>query len=168
MGKKKIPAIEHLTSMMHQYDPQVVKLAHERLYDGRQLYDSKTHRLRKEIRDEAQGRAVLLLAEEMAKTYERALKLRADEKRLLNKVLQPGGTAILVLMALFLNYQLQEEALVNGESNEEAFFEHLFRSSQRQSEQGLQQYFNVQNKHWASSIALGRKNIHGPNFKSVH
>jgi len=92
MGIKKTVALEHLMELTKQYDPHVQKLAHERFLNGHQLFNSKTHRLKKEIRDTAQARGILLIAQQLAKAYEKTLWLSADEKKLLNQLIDPGAT----------------------------------------------------------------------------
>jgi len=89
MNKKQIQGIEELIRWMDQYDPNVQKQAFQRVFSGRQLYNSKTHRLKKGVRDEAQARAILLLAEQIGKVYERTLWLSADEKKVLDKAVGP-------------------------------------------------------------------------------
>lgn len=66
-----------------KFDPQIEKLALERLFSGKQIFNYRTKRLHKYIRDEAQGRAVLLRAEMLATEMGRELVLRSREKRLL-------------------------------------------------------------------------------------
>ena len=89
MSIKKTVAFEHLMELMKAYDPQIQKLAYERFLDGNQLFDSKNHRLKEPIRDLAQARGILLLAQELAKAYDRTLWLSTDEKKLLNQLIAP-------------------------------------------------------------------------------
>ena len=71
---------------LNNFDPAVEKLAQERLFSGKQLFDYRTHRLRRSIRDEAQARAVLVRAEALGKELDKKLVLRFFEKRLLERV----------------------------------------------------------------------------------
>lgn len=72
--------------VLRNFDPAVEKLALERLLSGKQLFDYKTHKLRRDIRDEAQARAILIRAQSLADQMDKRLVLRYYEKRLLDKV----------------------------------------------------------------------------------
>lgn len=74
--------------MLNNFDPGIEKLAVERLLSGKQLYDYQTHKLRKHIRDDAQARAILLRAQDLAKHWNKALVLRHFEKRLLARAFE--------------------------------------------------------------------------------
>ena len=83
--------------VFRNFDPVIDKLATERLFSGRQLFDYVTHKLRRGLRDKAQARAILLRAQQLADQMDKKLVLRAFEQRLLEQVLEdkdshePGG-----------------------------------------------------------------------------
>jgi hypothetical protein len=85
MGKKRKNDPE---AVFRNFDPAIDKLASERFFSGKQLFDYKTHKLRRGIRDEAQARAILLRAQQLADQMDKKLVLRYFEQRLLEKVLQ--------------------------------------------------------------------------------
>ena len=58
----------------------------ERLLSGKQLYNYRTHRLRSNLRDDLQARAVLLEAQRLAADLHKELVLRYLEKKLLGRV----------------------------------------------------------------------------------
>jgi hypothetical protein len=76
---------------LHEFDPAIEKLAMERFLSGKQLYNYRTHRLRSYIRDEVQGRGILLRAQEIAKERGKELILSYYEKRLLAKGLNDAA-----------------------------------------------------------------------------
>lgn len=82
-------ALKELMEVMSEYDPQIVQLAHARAtnrFPHSQLFSAKTHRLKKHIRDESQAVGVLSVALKIAEANGLALRLSADEKRLLASV----------------------------------------------------------------------------------
>ena len=74
-------------------DPDIDKLAHDRLLSGKQLFDYSTHRLRGFIKDRTQARAVLLRAEVLANHLGKRLVLRYLEKRLLARSVEDTPSA---------------------------------------------------------------------------
>lgn len=68
----------------HHFDPAVERLAMERFLSGKQIFDYRTHRLKSFVRDELQGRAILVEAEAIAKEHGKKLLLRYYERKLLN------------------------------------------------------------------------------------
>ena len=90
MGKKRN---KNAQDWLNDFDPAIEKLAQERLFSGKQLFDYRTHRLRRSIRDEGQARAVLIRAEALAKQLDKKLVLRYFEKRLLKRVFVTFGEA---------------------------------------------------------------------------
>jgi hypothetical protein len=68
---------------LHDFDPGIERLAMERFLSGKQIFNYRTHRLKSFIRDEVQGRAVLLRAQEIAKEHGKELILSYYERRLL-------------------------------------------------------------------------------------
>jgi hypothetical protein len=78
---------------LHDFDPAIEKLAMERFLSGKQIFDYRTHRLRSFIRDEVQGRGVLLRAQEIAREHGKELVLSYLEKKLLAKAFNDIGKA---------------------------------------------------------------------------
>jgi len=79
-----------MLAIMKEYDPFVQDLAYERLYalrrSGKQLFDSKTHKLHPSIRDEAQALRVLLLVKELARLNNiEDFWFSAEERKLLKR-----------------------------------------------------------------------------------
>jgi hypothetical protein len=70
----------------HQYDPAVPELANKRAFGGKQIYDYKIKRLHSYIRDDSQGRAVLIEAMDIAREKGFNLRLSYLEKRLLKRL----------------------------------------------------------------------------------
>lgn len=83
MAKKKRSDPEE---MLRDFDPAVEKLAMERMMGGKQLFDPHTHKLRRNIRDKAQARAILIRAQRLADQMDKKLVLRFYEQRLLGQV----------------------------------------------------------------------------------
>jgi hypothetical protein len=78
---------------LHDFDPGIEKLAMERFLSGKQIFDYRTHKLKKHFRDELQARAVLLRAQEMAREHGKELVLSYCEKKLLAKAFNDVGKA---------------------------------------------------------------------------
>jgi hypothetical protein len=76
---------EEKRGSFHDFDPAIEDLAMERFLSGKQLYNYSTHRLKSFIRDPAQGRGVLIRAQEIAIERGKELVLSYYEKKLLAK-----------------------------------------------------------------------------------
>jgi hypothetical protein len=64
---------------------EVERLANQRVWDGKQVYDWRTRQLRPEFPSEAFARRVLARATEIARTKKVKIKLSYLEKKLLRK-----------------------------------------------------------------------------------
>jgi hypothetical protein len=74
--------------IFQKFDPQIEKLAMERLLSGKQIFDYRTKRLHKHIRDEVQASGLLLRAQMLAQELGKELVLRSQEKRLLQHIIK--------------------------------------------------------------------------------
>jgi len=72
--------------IFEKFDPQIEKLAMERLLSGKQIFNYRTKRLHKHIRDEVQARGLLSRAQMLARELGKELVLRSQEKRLLQQI----------------------------------------------------------------------------------
>ena len=97
---------KHLEALK-EYDPATHKLGMERFISGKQIFDYRTHKLRKEFRDKNQAIGTLLCALHYARKQGKELRLYASEKRLLSKIFKDGTTlALAACLAFFFGIAL--------------------------------------------------------------
>jgi hypothetical protein len=81
-----MPKKQKKNQMFHEYDPAISELAMKRFLSGKQIFNYKTKRLHRYIRDDIQGTAVLIEAKDLAKKNGVEMRISYLEKRLLKRL----------------------------------------------------------------------------------